>query len=114
MADPENVANDAADSAEVPTTEDRSLLQKAGDALGLGGDASGENPDVAEPEPVVTDEAREETAVESEAERKKAIRKHMASNLGNKTAAGKDTNAGRRDPKAQPDFESSPEPESEE
>lgn len=88
MSDPENVGTSEAESAAIPDSDG-----------GLS---------------IVTDEAREETAAEEEKARKKAIRKNMAGNLGDKTVSGKDTNAGRRDPRTQPDFEDHPEPETEE
>lgn len=85
MADPEGAGENLNPVAE----DDRSLLQKAGDALGLGG--AGDDPsETPEQEPIITDEAREETAAEAEADRCKAIRMNMGANQHgkNKRIAG--------------------------
>lgn len=65
-------------------------------------------PEVAEDEPPVP------TTKISEADRKKAIRKNMAGNAETKEHGKRETNAGRRDPRSQPDFEDKGEPEPEE
>ncbi len=103
MSDPENVGNDATDPAEVPTpapdqeAEDKSLLQKAAEKLGLGGDTPSEDPadENTDPEnaPIVTEEALEASAEEEEQDRKAAIRQNMGGNLGDKCARLAETNA---------------------
>lgn len=92
MADPENGVNE----------DDRSLLKKAGDALGLGGDGVVREEDgtPVEAEPVVTIETREQTAAVDEIARKKAIRKHLAGNLGDKNDRVAAAAKAIRDPKA--------------
>ena len=57
------------------------------------------------PELIVTDEVRDEIAAEAELARKKAIRKHLSGNLGDKTERVAEINADRRNPRTQPDFE---------
>jgi len=54
---------------------------------------------------VETDEARAQTAAEKEDARKKAIKKNMAGNLGEKCDRVAETRAGKRDVREQPDFE---------
>jgi hypothetical protein len=77
------------------------------EAMGMGGKETVEESPVADesPEPVVTDEAREATAEEVEVDRKKAIRKHLGANLSKKTDTVKFVRDGKRNPRAQPDFE---------